>query len=337
MPDNQAHRIMSTSTHSPTNLPRLRDLPVSERASALAGALNLTDATTAALRQGLTLEQADRMIENVVATYALPLGIVTHFVVNGREVLIPMAVEEPSVVAGCSFAAKIARAGGGYTARSSDPIMIGQMQVLDVPDLEAAQRAIQAASAELMEWLNVHHPATSKNFARTIGFETRVVGPREPADAGMKPMLIVHVLLNVGDAMGANMVNTACEALTPRIESLTGGRVHLRILSNLADRRLVHASCSIPASTIDPLSTSGSPISLAQRIVEASLFAECDPYRAATHNKGVMNGIDAVAIATGNDWRAIEAGAHAYAARSGRYTSLTRWRLGDSSTGSGRV
>ncbi len=187
-----------------------------------------------------------------------------------------------------------------------------------------------------MEWLNVHNPATSKNFARTIGFETRVVGPPEPA-AGVKPMLILHVLLNVGDAMGANMVNTACEALTPRIEALTGGRVHLRILSNLADRRLAHASCSIPASTIDPLSASGSPISLAQRIVEASLFAEWDPYRAATHNKGVMNGIDAVAIATGNDWRAIEAGAHAYAARTGRYTSLTRWRLGDSSTGSGRV
>jgi hydroxymethylglutaryl-CoA reductase len=299
-------------------------VPVQDRLALLAEMANLTSAETEALRQGLSLAQADHMIENVAATYALPLGIVTNMVVNGRELLVPMVIEEPSVVAGCSFAAKLARAAGGFSASTDAPIMIGQMQVLDVPDVQSARHAIALATSELIEWLNVHNDKTRDPYTRTVGIETRVVGGED----GAPMMLIVHVLYDAGDAMGANMVNTVCEALTPRIESLTGGRVNLRILTNLADRRLARAACRILASElVDERSASErSGQAVVKRIVEASYFAEVDPYRAATHNKGVMNGIDAVVVATGNDWRAVEAGAHAYAARSGRYTSLTRWR-----------
>ncbi|MCS7062072.1 MAG: hydroxymethylglutaryl-CoA reductase [Anaerolineae bacterium] len=338
------------------SLPKLRDLPVHDRLDLLAKLANLGETDVAALRHGLSLEQADHMIENVVTTYALPMGIVTNLVVNGREVLVPMVVEEPSIVAGCSFAAKLARAGGGFTAAADEPIMIGQIQVLDVPDMEAAQRAIAAAVPELIEWLNVLNPPTRDPYTRSVGIETRIVGgefdlrpwsfssadsellhsPALTSDSKSEiEMLVVHVLYHAGDAMGANMVNTACESLAPKIEALTGGRVNLRILSNLADRRLAHARCVIPAAELEDERQSatssqaglGKQAGLPQRIQEASLFAELDPYRAATHNKGIMNGIDAVALATGNDWRAIEAGAHAYAARNGRYASLTRWRV----------
>lgn len=320
------------------SLPKLRDVPAQDRLAILAQMANLDEAEVAALRNGLSLDQADHMIENVVATYALPLGIVTNLVVNGREVLVPMVVEEPSVVAGCSFAAKLARAGGGFTASSDDPIMIGQIQVLDVPDMDAARRAIADATPELIQWLNVLNPPTRDPYTRSTGIETRVVVGEPDAQSQIqnpKPgieMLIVHLLYYAGDAMGANMVNTACEALTPKIEALTGGRVNLRILSNLADRRLARARCVIPAAELEDErqpAAQNPNASIQYRIEEASRFAELDPYRAATHNKGIMNGIDAVALATGNDWRAIEAGAHAYAARNGRYTSLTRWRVNE--------
>jgi hydroxymethylglutaryl-CoA reductase len=309
--------------------PKLRDVPVQDRLSVLAGMADLSETDIAALRTGLTLDQADHMIENAVAIYALPLGIVTNLVVNGREVLVPMVIEEPSVVAGCSFAARLARAGGGFTASTDAPIMIGQIQVLDVPEMNAARRAIEQSTPELIEWLNVENPSTRDPYTRTVGIETRAVGDANAsAEQPLGRMLVVHVLYDAGDAMGANMINTVCEALAPRIEALTGGRVNLRILSNLADRRLARARCTISAASLqeeDAIAGSRRP-NIVQRIVEASLFAELDPYRAATHNKGIMNGIDAVAIATGNDWRAVEAGAHAYAARSGRYASLTRWR-----------
>ncbi|HEY3341803.1 MAG TPA: hydroxymethylglutaryl-CoA reductase, degradative, partial [Anaerolineae bacterium] len=314
--------------------PKLRDVPVQDRLALLAEMAHLNEADVAALRAGLSLDQADHMTENVIGTYALPMGIVTNLLINGREVLAPMVIEEPSVVAGCSFAAKLARAGGGFTAASDPPIMIGQMQVLDVPDMDAARHAIEQAAPELIEWLNVQNEKTRDPYTRTVGIETRVVGDRSSIT-----MLVVHVLYDAGDAMGANMINTVCEALTPRIEALSGGWVNLRILSNLADRRLARASCRILAHTLvdDKASSSRSSLPVVNRIVEASLFAELDPYRAATHNKGIMNGIDAVAIATGNDWRAIEAGAHAYAARNGRYTSLTRWRSNDEGDLTGEI
>ncbi len=326
------------------SLPKLRDVPAQDRLAILAQMANLGEADTTALRNGLSLDQADHMIENVVATYSLPLGIVTNLVVNGREVLVPMVIEEPSVVAGCSFAAKLARAGGGFIASSDEPIMIGQIQVLDVPDMDAARRAIADATPELIEWLNVLNPPTRDPYTRSVGIETRVVaGEFESTLQNPKSkieMLVVHVLYHAGDAMGANMVNTVCEALTPKIEALTGGRVNLRILSNLADRRLARARCVIPAAELEDerQSAAQNPNARIQhRIEEASLFAEFDPYRAATHNKGIMNGIDAVALATGNDWRAIEAGAHAYAARNGRYTSLTRWRVNDKGDLTGEI
>jgi hydroxymethylglutaryl-CoA reductase len=291
---------------------KLRDYPVGERSAAL----DLEAEEISALHSGLTLEQADHMIENVIATYALPMGVAQNFVINGREIAaIPMVVEEASIVAACSFAAKLARAAGGFTAGASAPIMIGQIQVLDVPDVEQARRRVAAATQELIDWLNVENASTRSRHARAVDIELRTLAAPDAAH-----WLIVHVLYDCGDAMGANLVNTACEALAPRIAALTGGRVHLRILSNLADRRTAWARCTIHAADLGDDDA-------AARIVEAGLFAELDPYRAATHNKGVMNGIDAVAVATGQDWRAIEAGAHAWCARSGRYTSATQWRV----------
>jgi hydroxymethylglutaryl-CoA reductase len=321
-------------TEQSSGKPKLRDVPVQDRLALLAEMAHLNEADVQALRNGLSLEQADHMTENVIGTYALPMGIVTNLVMNGREILVPMVLEEPSVVAGCSFAAKLARAAGGFTAESDPPIMIGQIQVLGVPDIDAARAAIAQATPELIEWLNVKNDKTRDPYTRTVGIETRVVG-----DESSIQMLVVHVLYDAGDAMGANMINTVCEALTPRIEALTGGWVNLRILSNLADRRLARAKCRILSHTLADEKTSGnkSGLPVVNRIVEASLFAELDPYRAATHNKGIMNGIDSVAIATGNDWRAIEAGAHAFAARSGRYTSLTRWRIDDAGDLTGEI
>lgn len=296
---------------------RLRDLPVDARAQAL----GLSGDQADALRAGLSLEQADHMIENVIGTFALPLGVAQHFVVNGREIAaVPMVIEEASVVAACSYAAKLARAAGGFTAGSSSPIMIGQIQVLDAPDLEAARARIAAETDALIHWLNHDNPSTRSRHAHAVGIETRAL-------AGPPPMLIVHMLYDCGDAMGANLINTACEALAPRIAQLTEGRVNLRILSNLSDRRMAWATCTIRADLLASRADNAiSPEEIVARIVEASRFAELDPYRAATHNKGIMNGIDAVVIATGNDWRAVEAGAHAYAARDGRYTALATWR-----------
>ncbi len=306
---------------------KLRDLPAAERAAAL----GLTDADIAALRDGLSLERADHMIENVIGTYALPFGVAQNFVVNGRAIdAIPMVVEEASIVAACGFAAKLARATGGFTAGSSDPIMIGQIQTLDVPDMDAAVAQITAAAPELVEWLNTGNASTRSAHARATGIECRVL-----AD-GASSMLVVHVLYDCGDAMGANLINTACEALAPKLAALSGGRVNLRILSNLSDRRLAWASCTIAASSLGHSGDDGGASAL-QRIVEAARFAELDPYRAATHNKGVMNGIDAVALATGQDWRAIEAAAHAFAARNGRYASLTTWRANAAGDLVGRI
>jgi len=270
---------------------------------------------------GLAPGQADHMIENAVGVFGLPLGVAMNFVVNGREVLVPMAIEEPSVVAGASFMAKLARAGGGFQAVSSEPQMIAQLQVLDLKDPDEARRRVLDHQAEILAEVDQVDPVIAGLGGGARDLEVRLL--RQTA---VGPMLIVHLVVDVRDAMGANAVNTAAERLAPRLERLTGGRVHLRILSNLADRRLASARCRIPVSTLAFGEYAGERVR--DGIIEAWAFAEADPYRAATHNKGIMNGVDAVVIATGNDWRAIEAGAHAYAARSGRYTSLSRWSLG---------
>jgi len=309
-------------THT-SRLPGFREQELAERLDRLAQASGISPEALAALagEAGLTPDQADHMVENAVGVFGLPLGVALNFVVNGREVLVPMAIEEPSVVAGASFMAKLARAGGGFQATSSEPQMIAQLQVLDLADPDDARRRVLDHRAEILAEVDTVDPVIAGLGGGARDLEARIL--RETA---VGPMLIVHLIVDVRDAMGANAVNTAAERLAPRLEQLTGGRVHLRILSNLADRRLATSRCRIPASTLAFGDFSGERVR--DGIVEAWAFAEADPYRAATHNKGILNGVDAVVIATGNDWRAIEAGAHAYAARSGRYTSLSRWSAG---------
>ncbi len=294
------------------------NLSLEERRQKLAALAALDEAEIEALAAGLPAEVADHMIENVVGLHSLPLGIATNFIVNGREVLVPMAIEEPSVVAGASLAAKIARAGGGFFANSDEPVMIGQIQVVDAPDPWQARVDILAEREALLAAANEVDPVLLRLGGGARGLEVRVL------DSPRGPMVVVHLLYDVRDAMGANAVNTACERLAPRIESLSGGRVFLRILSNLADHRLTRARVVIPEEALAFDDFSGEAV--AEGIEAAWAFAAADPYRAATHNKGIMNGVDAVVVATGNDWRAVEAGAHAYAARDGRYTSLSTWR-----------
>jgi hydroxymethylglutaryl-CoA reductase len=270
----------------------------------------------------LTIERANQMIENVVGVYGLPLGIATNFQVNGRDVLVPMVIEEPSVVAGASLAAKLARAGGGFQAHATDPVMIAQIQVLDLADPWVARYQLLHQKGRLLASANETDPVVLDLGGGARDLQVRVI---EDSPAG--PMLILHLLYDCRDAMGANIVNTAAEALTPLVEEISGGRVLLRILSNLADQRLARAHCGIPLEALAFDDFDGQRV--AQGIVEAWALAAVDPYRAATHNKGIMNGIDALALATGQDWRAIEAGAHAYAARTGNYTSLSTWELAE--------
>ncbi len=306
-----------------SRLSALYKLPVAGRKTKLAEAAAISPEILSAFDTGgLSTDAADHMIENVLGTYALPVGIALNFQVNGRDVLVPMAIEEPSVVAGASFMAKLARLGGGFTAAADEPLMIGQIQVLNLNDLPGARSALLEHKPELLAEADAVDPVLKKFGGGARDLEVRII-ERSP----IGPFLAVHLIYDVRDAMGANAVNTACEKLAPRVEAITGGRVHLRILSNLADRRLARARCKIPVEQLafgdEHLSYSGEQVR--DGIIAAYAFAAADPYRAATHNKGIMNGVDAVVIATGNDWRAIEAGAHAYAARSGRYTSLSIW------------
>lgn len=268
--------------------------------------------------KGMSIELASSMVENVVTVYGLPCGIATNFLINGRDYLIPMVIEEPSVIAAASYAAKLFRHGGGFHSTSDRPVMIGQIQILDLDDLTAGAQAIINNKRQLISLANEVGGSIVKRGGGVLDIELRTL-----PETRVGPMLVIHVLIDTRDAMGANIVNTVVEHISPEIERLTGGRVHLRILSNLSDLRKARASGTIPASELARDGIDGYEV--AKLIVEAAAFAEIDPYRAATHNKGVMNGIDAVVIATGNDWRAIEAGAHAFAARSGSYTSLTRY------------
>jgi hydroxymethylglutaryl-CoA reductase len=307
-----------------SRLPGFYEKPVEERLRLVAAAADLTDEEGAVLSgaAGLGTDTADHMIENVVGTYSLPLGIATNFYINGRDVLVPMAIEEPSVVAGASFAARLAREGGGFFASSTPSHMIGQMQVLEVPNLHRSRFELLSEKERLLDLANQTDPLIISLGGGARDLEVRVI---EASPAG--PMLVLHLIYDTLDAMGANTVNTAAETLAPAVEEITGGRVLLRILTNLADRRLARARCSVPAAALgfesDGQTFEGRDV--VARIAEAYAFAAADPYRATTHNKGIMNGVDAVVIATGNDWRAIEAGAHAYAVRDGRYTALSQW------------
>ena len=275
----------------------------------------LTDAEIATIGNtgALDFDQVDRMIENVVGTMPLPLGIAVNFRINGTDRLVPMAIEEPSVVAAASNAAKLARVKGGFTASTSGPVMIGQIQIVGVPDPHGARMTILAHRDEILSIANEKDPVLVKFGGGAKDVEVRVL------QTARGPMVIAHLLVDCRDAMGANAVNTMAEAVAPHLERWTGGRVYLRIISNLAVRRLARARAAFDKEAIG-----GEAV--ADGILEAYAFAEADPFRCATHNKGIMNGVDAVVIATGNDWRAVEAGAHAYAAwKSGGYRPLTTW------------
>jgi hydroxymethylglutaryl-CoA reductase len=274
-------------------------------------------------RGGMDTTTADHVVENVVGLYALPLGVGLNFRVNGEDVMVPMAVEEPSVIAAASNAARMVREGGGFQAEADDPIMTAQIEVVGIDDPAAARARLEAAGDELLRLARETLPRLLE----------RGGGPRALEVRALPGRVIVHVHVDCRNAMGANMVNTVAEALAQRVASLAGGRQGLRILTNLCDRRCVRVRARVPAASLATQDLGGAAVRDA--IVAASRMAEDDPYRAATHNKGIMNGVDAVVIATGNDWRGVEAGAHAFAAASGRYRPLSIWRVeGDDLAGS---
>lgn len=289
-------------------------LSIEERLKTVSEFADLTNEEIELLKNygALDIETANRMIENVISTYQLPLGIAVNFLINNRDYLIPMVIEEPSVVAAASNAAKMTREGGGVYTMSTGPLMIGQVQLVKVPQPEIARLEILKRKEELLDIANQCDPVLVKLGGGARDLEVRI------AETKVGVLLIVHLIVDVRDAMGANAVNTMAEAVAPRLASIANGSFRLRIISNLADRRIVRAWTKIPVEAIG-----GKDI--AEGIMEAWAFADADPYRAATHNKGIMNGVDAVVIATGNDWRAVEAGAHAYASRDGRYRPLSRW------------
>lgn len=264
---------------------------------------------------GIDAQGADKIVENVVGTYALPFGVALNFRVNGEDYIVPMAVEEPSVIAAASNAAKMVRQSGGFTATSDSSVMASQIQIYDVASVPIAKERIMAAKQALLE-----------QASHVLGELVSLGGGPKDLDVRVlsSNMIVVHVYIDCLDAMGANMCNSVAEELGPAVARLAEGKLGLRILSNLCDRRTVRASCRVNQKHVVAKTVSGEET--IDGIVNASQFAELDPYRAVTHNKGIMNGIDPVVIATGNDWRAVEAGAHAYAARSGHYGPLAVWR-----------
>lgn len=288
-------------------------LPVEQRRAFVTRFSNLTEDDNKILSSCLDIQTADRMIENVLGIFELPLGVAVNFLINGRDYLIPMVTEESSVVAAASNAAKIARIRGGFTASTSEPLMIGQLQLLHVDDVVTEAEEILNHKEQLLALANAQDKILVDLGGGARDLEVRIL------DSPLGNMLVIHLIVDVRDAMGANAVNTMCEALAPMLEEISHGIVRLKILSNLADKRLVKAT-----AVFDKEKMGGDEVVGA--FLESYTLGSIDPYRAATHNKGIMNGIDAVIIATGNDSRAIEAGAHAYAARDGQYTSLTSYR-----------
>ncbi|MDH2328298.1 hydroxymethylglutaryl-CoA reductase, degradative [Cereibacter sp. SYSU M97828] len=307
-----------------SRLENMRNLDPAGRLDRVAEATGL-DADSRANFGGdaLPVDLANGMIENVVGTFQLPLGVATNFTVNGRDYLVPMAVEEPSVVAAASFMARIVRDCGGFQTSSTLPIMRAQVQILGISDPHGARLKILQARDEIIAAANDKDPVLVKFGGGCRDIEVHVF----PSSA-RGPMVVMHLLVDVRDAMGANTVNTMAETVAPIVEKITGGHVRLRILSNLADLRIARARVELTEAALATKDFDGRRV--IEGMVDAYEFATIDPYRAATHNKGIMNGVDPVVVATGNDWRAIEAGAHAYAARSGRYTSLSTWEISGS-------
>lgn len=307
-----------------SRIPGFYKMTVEERKQYIIDLFGLEDEDAAQFLNDISLpeETADKMIENVVGTFSLPLGLGLNFLINDKDYIIPMAVEEPSIVASASYIAKIVREAGGFKTKATERIMIGQIQVVGCPDFHKAKKAILEQKEMLIQAANEAYPSL---VARGGGAEDLEVRILNEDTSKFSQMLIVHLFVNTCDAMGANIINTMAESLAPVVEHLTDGKVYLRILSNYADRCLAKATCVIPPYLLESEGFTGEEVR--DGVVHAYEFAASDPYRAVTHNKGIMNGIDPVIIATGNDWRAVEAGAHAYASRSGQYSSMTTWSV----------
>ena len=319
---------------SSSSFPSFHKLTVKERARTVRDRGLLSSQDYKALVNGetvLDVSNADTMIENVIGVMGLPVGLGLNFLINEKDYVVPLAVEEPSIVAALSFAAKTARATGGFETSSSEPILIGQIQLVDVPHPGRARQILEQRKDEVLNLANSLQPRMVARGGGAVDLEVIL----HPAGNDTVEMMVVHLLVDTRDAMGANLVNTMCEGVASFIESITGGKVFLRILSNLADRSLVRARVTMPVETLGNNDYDGEQVR--DGIVIASQFATIDSYRATTHNKGIMNGIDAVALATGNDWRAVEAGAHAYAARGTHYTSLSRWTKAEDGSLAGEI
>lgn len=314
--------IMSTSRIS-----GFYNKTINERREMISDMHDFSEAEKEALfsKEALSVDTADKMVENVIGTYPLPLGLGLNFIINNKEYKVPMAVEEASVIASVSKIAKIVREAGGFIAESSDRLMIGQIQVIGCDDFFEAKQAILENKDQLIEEANAAYPSMKARGGGAKDLDVRILN--EDSESPYSKMLVIHVYVDTCDAMGANVINTMVESLAPSVERITEGKVYLRILSNYADRSLAKATCVIPPALLADGEFTGEEVR--DGIVQAYEFAASDPYRAATHNKGIMNGIDAVVLATGNDWRAVEAGAHAYAARSGQYRSMTTWSVDD--------
>jgi hydroxymethylglutaryl-CoA reductase len=298
-----------------SRLPGFYRLSVAERRRRILETTGIPDARLSVVAPGaVPMDVTDGMIENVIGQYSLPFAVAVNFLVDGREILVPMAIEEPSVVAAASNAARMARP-IGFTSVASAPVMIGQIQITHVDDVQAAAASLRAAADSVLDDARRHVPRLTERGGGPVALDVRVLAA-SGEDGGV---LVAHLHVDCRDAMGANLVNTLCEALADRVARIAGGRAGLRILSNLTDNRTITVRCRISDGAL------GGP-EVRAAITAASRFAELDPYRATTHNKGIMNGVDAVLVATGQDWRAVEAGAHAYAARSGTYRPLATWR-----------
>lgn len=283
------------------------------------GRIDETDAGKLNGENGLDLETANFMIENVIGTFSLPIGVARGFVINGEKIDVPMVIEEPSVVAAASNAARLTATNGGFSAEADDPIMIGQLQLVRVPYPANAVSAIRHHRKQLLDQIRSIDPGLTAAGGGPVDLKIKFF-----KDSPVGSFLVVYLYLNVADAMGANAMNSALEKIAPELESLSGGQARLRILSNLAVRRLARARCVLKADSLGTAEFDGE--SVVERILDAAALAEVDPYRAVTHNKGIMNGIDAVLIATGNDWRAVEAGAHGFAAKGNKIQPLSRWK-----------
>ena len=309
-----------------SRFPKFYQLPIKDRIEAVfeRGLISEEDyRTLKSQQQRLDLQSADKMIENVIGVMGMPVGLGLNFSINNKDYVVPLAVEEPSIVAALSSAAKIAREGGGFTAQTTDPILVGQIQVVNIENIEQARNNLLNKKQEILNLANSLHPRMVARGGGAVDFKIKTY----PMKSFEGEMLIIDLHVNTVDAMGANLVNGMCEGIAALVESITEGKVFLRILSNLSDQSLASASVTIPVNALTIKGYDGERVR--DGIIIASDFAHADPYRASTHNKGIMNGIDALALATGNDWRAIEAGAHAYASRLGRYTALSKWSTDD--------